>query len=66
MLLDLTTGILKGPVVLDRITVAEDSVSPMIVWIGDCPLHLFFAVNSGPFINAIVALIEDSLEPQVS
>ncbi len=64
-LLLLTTGILKGPVDLDRITVADDSVSPMIACIGDCRLHVSPAAIS-PFINAIVALIEESLEPQLS
>ncbi len=46
LLLILTTRILKGPVVLDRITVVEDSISPMIACIGDCPLHMSPAANS--------------------
>ncbi len=62
----LTTGILKDPVVLDRITVAEDCGSPMIACIEDRPLHVSPAANSGSFISAIVALIEASLEPQLS
>ena len=63
---DLTTGILNGPVVRDRTIVEEDSDSPMMAWTADWPEQFRPEVLSPPFIRAMAARIEDSVEPQLS
>lgn len=62
----ITTGILKGPVVLESTIVEEDSDSPIMAWTADCPVQDSSDMSPWPFIRAIAALIDDRVEPQLS
>ena len=62
----ITTGILKGPVVLESTIVEEDSDSPIIACTADCPAHESSTVRSCPFNKAIADLIDSRVEPQLS